>query len=419
LIGGGASFRAPDLYMKIVLDFLRALEASSLPVRLKELFVKHLSRAHSKTRVTKNAISLITQERRVVSLLAGFKELRTGGFALETPWNLGEKHIFFLVNLCVHTKKQGPGTVENKLTYWRTLAEWMDKPQLVKRLDDYIKRPEGYRRYYVAQQDKSWEAANVNVDDVISRLNGRDRWVAIQVELQSAFGLRAKESMMLRPLQCMRLTGHLQVVDGTKGGRPRIVPIDEAWQYDLLIRAARLSNPRTGSMIPEPWAFKKWYRHFYDVLQGQGVARKAMGVTVHGLRHAYLQRMYEKVTGVPAPIKRPDHRPDPELHKLAMEQIVAAAGHGLATKASAYISSFAAIKKADTPVVDDAQVLEALLQAAGNKSQAAKALGISRQAVYRALAKKYQVDARADGDLVKDMEEDKSSVKDEEGEGLT
>jgi hypothetical protein len=165
-----------------------------------------------------------------------------------------------------------------------------------------------------------------------------------------------------------------------------VVPIDAEWQYELLIRAARLSNPRTGSMIPEPWTLKKWYRHFYDVLQSQGVARKTLGVTVHGLRHAYLQRMYEQVTGVPAPIKRPDHRPNPELHQLAMERIVAAAGHGLATKASAYISSFAAIRKADTPVVNYAQALDA------------KALGVSRQALYRVLSKFANANANANAE---------------------
>ena len=388
--------------MKVILNYLRALDISKLPARLKEelrkLFEKYLFRAHSKTRVTANAISIKTQERRVLNIIAGFKELRADGFALETPWNLAEKHIRHLVNVWVNKKKQSPGTVENKLTYWRTLAGWMGKDQLVGTVDDYIKRPEGYRRYYVAQQDKSWEAANVNVDEVIARLTERDRWVAIQVELQSAFGLRAQESMLLRPLQCLRLSGHLQIVDGTKGGRPRVVPIDAEWQYELLIRAARLSNPRTGSMIPEPWTLKKWYRHFYDVLQSQGVARKTLGVTVHGLRHAYLQRMYEQVTGVPAPIKRPDHRPNPELHQLAMERIVAAAGHGLATKASAYISSFAAIRKADTPVVNYAQALAALEQAKGNKSRAAKALGISRQALYRVLSKFANANANANAE---------------------
>lgn len=377
--------------VKVVINFRTLLQRSGLPRRLTEelekLFHKFLSQAHSKTRVTANAISIKTQERRLLSLIAGFKELRRDGFAIETPWNISSKHIRHLVNVWVIKNKQSPGTVENKLTYWRTLAAWMGKHQLVGTVDDYITRPDGYRRYYVAQRDKSWEAANVNVDEVIARLTHTDRWVALQVELQSAFGLRAQESMLLRPFQCLRVSGHLHVCDGTKGGRARVVPIDAEWQYDLLIRAAQMANPRTGSMIPETHTLKQWYRHFYKVLGAEGVSLKGLGVTVHGLRHAYLQRMYEQVTGVPAPIKRPDHKPDPQLHQLAMEKIVAAAGHGLATKASAYISSFAAIRRIDAPVVSCEQALVALAAAKGNKSHAAKSLGISRQALYRVLSK--------------------------------
>ena len=212
--------------MKTVLDYLRLLNDSPLPVclkdELKKLFEQHLAKPHSKTRRTRNAISLVTQERRVVNLLAGFRELRKGGFALQTPWNVGEKHIKFLVDLWVNSKKQAPGTVENKITYWRTLAEWMRKPQLVKNIDDYIERDRTYRRHYVAQEDKSWEAANVNVAEVIARLTDKDRWVAIQVELQAAFGLRARESMMLAPLQCSRFS---QLDGRTRDARKRPVRI--------------------------------------------------------------------------------------------------------------------------------------------------------------------------------------------------
>jgi integrase len=388
--------------VKIQLNFSALLDNAGLPQRLTkeltELFQHHLSKAHSKTRVTSNAISIKTQTYRVRHLIAGFRELRKGGFALQSPWNLSEKHIAYLVKLWVTEKEQAPGTVENKLTYWRTLAAWMKKHQLVGTVDDYIKRPDGYRRYYVAQEDKSWEAANVDVNDVISRLCERDRWVAIQVELQATFGLRAQESMLLRPLQCLRVSGHLHVIDGTKGGRPRLVPIDAEWQYEVLIRAARLANPRTGSMIPEPWSLKKWYRHFYHVLQKEGISRAGLGVTVHGLRHAYLQRMYEQITGVPAPIKRADHRPDPELHQKAMQQLVEAAGHSLAGKATAYISTFATAERLSRPVITPEQVIAALAAANGIKSEAAKSLKISRQALYRILAKCGSLQAASPGE---------------------
>jgi hypothetical protein len=140
-------------------------------------------------------------------------------------------------------------------------------------------------------------------------------------------------------------------------------------------------------MIPEPWSLKKWYRHFYHVLQKEGITRGGLGVTVHGLRHAYLQRMYEQITGVPAPIKRADYRPDPELHQRAMQQLVEAAGHSLAGKATAYISTFATAARLSRPVITPEQVIAALNAANGVKSEAAKNLNISRQALYRILAK--------------------------------
>jgi DNA-binding NtrC family response regulator len=66
--------------------------------------------------------------------------------------------------------------------------------------------------------------------------------------------------------------------------------------------------------------------------------------------------------------------------------VVAAAGHSRESKANAYLSTFArqeAMRK-QLPTVDAIEA--ALRTAAGNKSHAAAALGISRQALYRLLA---------------------------------
>jgi Integrase/Bacterial regulatory protein, Fis family len=378
--------------MKVVFNYLRALDRCNLPKRLKDelekLFEKHLAQTLRKSRQSSGAIALRTQERRLVSLIAGFEELRVGGFALESPWNIGQKHIAYLVKLWVGEKNQAPGTVENKLSYWRSLAEWMKKPGLVGTVDDYIKRPEGYRRYYVAKTEDAWTEATIDVEDVIARVADKNPWVAVQLELQAAFGLQAEESMLLHPLQCLRVSGHLQVVDGTRTGRPRVVPVDARWQYELLIRAAGLANSRTGSMIPDPWTKKKWYGHFYAVLQGSGVARKEMGVSIHVLRRAYRQHMYEKSVGVQGPVTKPDHHRDPELHQWAIKEIVTAAGHEVLTNAGAYIFSFAERERTDRTVITCEQARAALEHAKENKTRAAKALGIPRPALYRLLASK-------------------------------
>ena len=49
--------------------------------------------------------------------------------------------------------------------------------------------------------------------------------------------------------------------------------------------------------------WKKAQSRFYNTIQRKlGIAKAQLGVTMHGLRHGYGQRGYEKVAGVPSPI---------------------------------------------------------------------------------------------------------------------
>jgi integrase len=75
------------------------------------------------------------------------------------------------------------------------------------------------------------------------------------------------------------------------------------------------------------------------VLKKHGVTQAGIGVTSHGLRHQFLQQMYERLTGVPAPVKQTAERVDRDLHREAMRRVVEAAGHSRATKANAYLST--------------------------------------------------------------------------------
>ncbi len=379
-----------EAIVKVQVNYQLFMKHTGLPHRLTdelgELFARHLPRAHGKTSVSSNEISISTQQLRVQVLIEGFRELRKGGFAVRSPWNLGEKHIRYLVNFWANEKKHSQGTIKNRLTHWCTLAAWMKKPQLVRIMSDYIDPSSERHRPHGALGDKTCVAADVDVDAVFPRLCQRDRWVAMQVELQATFGLRAKESMLLCPLQCLRVSGYLHVIDGTKGGRPRAVPIDAEWQYDVLIRAARLANPRTGSMIPDPWSLKEWYHHFYYILQTEGITPQATGATVHDLRLAYLRMISEREMGLPAQTKRADHRPDPQLHRSAMERLFEVAGQGAGAKATACISSLSTIGPRSRSVSAN-EAIAALTAASGNKSAAAKSLGISRQALYRLLGK--------------------------------
>ncbi|KAI3611776.1 Phage integrase, N-terminal SAM-like (plasmid) [Cupriavidus necator H850] len=374
---------------------LRAvLAAYNLPENFKAAFavmaVQHLHLPHSGTRVSGRSLSQLTQRQRAQALLKMFVDLRKGGFALVSPYNLKQKHIQWLVQSWVLEQKLDVGSVELRLTHLRALTAWMGKANMVGSIDDYVERPADYKRSYIAHKDRSWEGNGVDALAKIAEIAGTDQHVALQLRLEAAFGLRAKESWRLRPLQDVLPSGHLHTVDGTKGGRPRKVPIEFIWQYDLLMEVANLAgeaNPERGTLIPRSYTQARWRRHFYAVLEKHGITKNGCGVTAHGLRHQYFHQMYERNAGQAAAIKGGGKVIDRLRHEEAMRKIVEAAGHSRQTKANAYLSTYSVQAAASRPVVTPEMAAQAVKDAGGVKAKAAQALGITRQALYRLLAR--------------------------------
>lgn len=375
------------------INLLPLLEQYSLPERFKAEFAvlatSHLHQPHSGTRVSGRSLSQMSQRQRVQALLAMFVELRTAGrMAVTSPYSIRQKHIAWLVQHWVLERSLNVGTVELRLTHLRAFMSWMGKPKVVGRIDEYVKRPEGYVRRYVAQEDRSWEGNGVDAITKVAQIEVSDPHVALQLKLEAAFGLRAKESWRLKPAFDVLPSGQLHVHDGTKGGRPRRVAIEFDWQYEVLAAAAKLAaatNPERGTLIPARYTQARWRRRFYTVLEKHGITKNGDGVTAHGLRHQFLQQMYHREAGQPAAVKGAGKVRDVAAHREAMRKVVEAAGHSRATKANAYLSTYSTQMSSKRPDPTLAEVKAAIVARDGNRSAAARDLGISRTKLYRLL----------------------------------
>jgi hypothetical protein len=112
------------------------------------------------------------------------------------------------------------------------------------------------------------------------------------LELQRQFGMRFKESALLDArgaLKTALATKAIRIVDGTKGGRPRTVPIVKADQVNALARVAAIQDGR--SMVPKAERYVDFQRACYREFSNW-----------HGERHAYAQARYEALVGAPCPV---------------------------------------------------------------------------------------------------------------------
>lgn len=252
-----------------------------------------------------------TQAKRSSVLYAAFSELRELGYKLDDVRQLKGKHV---EALCRAWQSRGlaASTLQNNLSTLRTFANWVGKAGMVERADQYFQNGEASRSS-INRTDKSWSAHGVNFEAKLAEIQALDERVAIQAELQQAFGLRNKEAVMLRPHLADKGT-YLAVSIGTKGGRDRTVPIVTARQREVLERAKIFAATRTASTADPRRSLKQALDRYTNTLRKAGLTKKAAGVTAYGLRHQYAQERYQSYSGVASPLR------DGSLAKLDRER---------------------------------------------------------------------------------------------------
>jgi integrase len=210
-----------------------------------------------------------------------------------------------LRKLLAHWTAQGieASTINLRLSVLRGFARWIGKAGVVpgtKDLGSIGFGREVAARVTYATSDKSWDGV-FDKERVFREVEVADRRYGLIFRVQDAFGLRRLEAIRFRPHEDDR-GDHLAILAGTKGGRPRQVPVATAEQR-ALVEECKAAVEQGDSLSGKEVALKVARRRYKHLAEKLGITRAALGVTGHGLRHGYLHRRYREELGIEVPVR--------------------------------------------------------------------------------------------------------------------
>jgi integrase len=273
------------------------------------------------------------------------------------PRSFSGRHAdFVLAHWCAEAKagRLAPGTIPTYYSHLKTFTRWIGKPKLLKPIRAYFDDPALYRRSGITTDDKSWRALGIDVASVIRDVEGYDVHAAASLWLMLAFGLRFKESLMLRPhvdvATARQANGNsgsggedgseaVQYLDthrGTKGGRQRYVPIDDALCRHAVTYACHVAKGTQGSVGDPNLTLVQALRRLRYVMERFGITKRDLRVVPHGLRHQFAVSRYTEQTGELPPVAG-GLRVTADADSAARQHVSALLGHGRPQITNAYL----------------------------------------------------------------------------------
>lgn len=269
--------------------------------------------------------------------------------ALNMPiQNLDEVTAKQVKKMFLEFERQGraAGWLANMNTTIRRCGIWIGKPDLCPPVAQLVVNPESCRRQHSALYPKDWEARGVEVEETIEQISMICPVTGLQMRLAAEFGVRFQEFLMFKPFEATKTSGFIYVRDGTKGGRPRLVPIEFKSQHQAIELAKNVAaQDREGRLIAKAgMSLRQANAHARYILKKAGVTKSALGVTPHGLRHRYACRIYQQLTGELPPVLGGTLM-DRARHNKAVLEIAERLGHSRPDIVSAYIGNHRTINQ--------------------------------------------------------------------------
>lgn len=290
------------------------------------------------------------------------------GFQFKTTDSLGERHFRKFATWCVE-QGYAPGRLANlhsALKFFYTVV--LKKPCLAAPSEYF---GQAVKRSHIATVSKNWDdvlsARQTGATEaseasdrraVIARITERSPSVGACAALMDSLGMRAKESIFFRPHQDFDENAEVVRIreEGSKGGRERFVDLktlpDEERQraMDAIALSKSFVTHPFGTVLQpsgQGWRWISRLRHAYYVMRETGVTKKVLGITMHGLRHGFLQRVQAATSGTPVPVSQDREIPalDPsDLRAAAINAVTRLitaeiAGHSRSSVTSTYYGS--------------------------------------------------------------------------------
>lgn len=195
--------------------------------------------------------------------------------------NMKSKHVERFFD-SLKEKELSASTMQNYATAMRVIAAAIGKSAIV---------PETNKALGITRTER-YQPISANLDKMTSireQLSLKDERLAAAFDMRDAFGLRAKESLLSK--QVVERDGKQYLnVEGTKGGRPRQVAIENEKQLQAIEQVQRIINAQgTTSIIPKDMDLKQFYNYQKNTISALG-ARRADGSNMHAQRHSFAQK---------------------------------------------------------------------------------------------------------------------------------
>lgn len=294
------------------------------------------------------------------------------GYKLD-PRSFSGRHVALVTGHWLAEAQAGrlsPATLQTYFSFLKTFTTWIDKPKLLRPIERYFPDPALYRRSLASEEDKSWRARGVAVGRVIDEIAVYEPRAAASLRLMQAFQLRFKESVMFRPhrdvvdasqaaaiaptrspTDLAEAGHHLLIHRGTKGGRPRLFPVDTADRQAAIAQARQVVTATEESLGGPTLSLVQAMRRLRYCMERFGVTRADLGVVPHGLRHQGAADDYEALTGQAPPVAG-GQPVDRATDMAARQRIASRLGHNRTAITSMYLGQSVSHNPPSPPMSD-------------------------------------------------------------------